>query len=151
MAARWSPSNEPAELVFAVCDLLLGQFRDQYGPPDLPDQGPAPPGRVREEDRLGPAQATAEALQRLGWKSVTRERVYPRLWEGMRRGLVRLQPPRHEMLARNLAYYYHLNSYHEDRERIQVIPVRGERAIEHVATAGALQVLTLIKRLAKAK
>ena len=92
-AKRWHPSEESDEIVFAVCSRFLehlGQQRD---------------ARAAEDDghRRGAAAAIAKWLgEEWNRGDLTRERIYPLLWEAARRNYLLLLPPRETSLARRI-------------------------------------------------
>ena len=97
----------------------------------------------------GKASATAVAAwaqSELGRNDITRERVYPIIQEGMRRGFLVLRPPRNELLAQRIA-----DRYKAKLGNVQVLNVQGPGALEQVASAGAELTLSLIKELGSRK
>jgi DNA-binding transcriptional regulator LsrR (DeoR family) len=97
----------------------------------------------------GKASATAVAgwaQKELGRDDITRERVYPLIQEGMRRGFLVLRPPRNELLAQRIA-----DRYKARLGNVRVLDVQGPGTLEHVASAGAELTLSLIKELGSGK
>jgi DNA-binding transcriptional regulator LsrR (DeoR family) len=141
-AKRWHPSEESDEIVFAVCSRFLehlGKHRDARAAED-------------EGHRRGAAAAIATWL-REQWNrgDLTRERIYPLLWEAARRNYLLLLPPRETSLARRIAERYGVAHFAEHEDAIQVVNVRGPNAFGEVASVGADTVLELIQRLGKKK
>jgi hypothetical protein len=139
---RWHPSDESDEIIFAACsrflDLLGKQFDTQSG--------------EEESQRKGAAAAVADWLRNeRGRSDLTRERIYPLLWEAARRNFMLLMPPRERNLAEQIARRYGIEEFIQDEDRIQVVNVRGDTAFRDVASLGADTVLSLIKRLGKTK
>ena len=93
------------------------------------------------------ATAVARWAQKdLGRDDITRERVYPILQEGMRRGFLVLRPPRNELLAQRIA-----DRYKARLGNVRVLDVQGPGSLEHVALAGAELTISLIKELGSRK
>ena len=141
-AKRWHPSEESDEIVFAVCSRFLehlGRQRDS---------------RAAEDDgrRKGAAAAIAKWLgEEWSRGDLTRERIYPLLWEAARRNFLLLLPPREANLARRIAERYGVEHFAGHEDAIQVVNVRGPGAFGEVASVGADTVLELIQRLGKKK
>ena len=139
---RWHPSQESDELVFAVCARFLAQLGKQYSRQSAD----------AERGRKGAAAAIADWL-REKWDrdDLTREKIYPLFWEAARRDFLLLQPPREQCLARQIADRFQIHQYFEDERTIQVVNARGRQAFEHVTSAGADLVYSLIEELGKKK
>ncbi|NUQ63002.1 MAG: hypothetical protein HUU20_10960 [Pirellulales bacterium] len=136
---RWVPSEESDELVFAVCERFLQQLAEQDGDSE-------------DTKKRGAAAVVAQWAQKeFDREDLTRQRIYPLVWQGVRRKFLFLQPPRKELLARQLAEHFQVRRYADDKQVLQVVDVRGPGAAQHVAAAGADLVLSLIERLGAAR
>lgn len=141
---RWHPQAETHELVFAVCDRFLANVARQFDPAD----GPAD----EKAKKAGAAAAVAEWLKTARARpDLTREKVYPLLWEAVRRGFLELKPPRDASLAKNIAFKHQIGRFQDDPEAIQVVDVHGREAHTYVALHAADLVHRLLKRLGEKK
>ena len=141
-AKRWHPSEESDEIVFAVCSRFLGHLGKHRDTRAAEDEG----------RRKGAAAAVAKWLgEECGRGDLTRERIYPLLWEAARRNFLLLLPPRETSLARRIALRYGVERFAQYEDAIQVVNVRGPGAFGEVASVGADTVLELIQRLGKKK
>ncbi|MFC1596939.1 sugar-binding domain-containing protein [Planctomycetota bacterium] len=138
---RWHPSEEKDELVFAVCKRFLDQLGRQS---DSQAAG--------EGGKKGAAAAVAEWLQeKKRRKDLTREKVYPFFREAVRRGFLVLRPPRNEDLTQRIRDTYHIGHSAGDDRSVQVIDVIRDEAIQHVTSAGADVVLSLVEKIGRKK
>jgi DNA-binding transcriptional regulator LsrR (DeoR family) len=83
------------------------------------------------------------------WKltpPLTREQVYPAIREARRRGFFVLLPPLHTALQERVA-----NKYGLPADRLHVVPVRGDGALDLLADAAADLIVQLIHDVAKTK
>lgn len=141
-AKRWHPSDESDEIVFAVCSRFLEHLGKQLDPHSGDE----------ESQRKGAAAAIAQWLETdWGRGDLTRERIYPLLWEAARRNYLLLLPPREKNLAQRIADRYGVPQYAKDEQTIQVVNVRGHGAFGEVSSVGADTVLSLIQRLGQKK
>ena len=102
--------------------------------------------RFLTSEKASASAVAAWARRELGRNDITREKVYPIIQEGMRRGFLELRPPRNELLAQRIA-----DRYKAKLGNVQVLDVQGPGALEHVAAAGARLTLALIKELGTRK
>ncbi|MDO5566692.1 MAG: sugar-binding domain-containing protein [Planctomycetia bacterium] len=135
---RWHPGNEPDDFVFSVCERFL---QDQ--------------GRAFQDSALSggdPTQQRASTIAKwvqetLKRPDISRERIYPILWEGTKRGFLRLVPPLEKMLSDRLRTKFDL----PESSEITVVNVSDNEASSHVASVAADKVLELIQQVAQAK
>lgn len=136
---RWHPSKEDDELVFAVCK----RFLDQLGRQSDSQVG-------GEGDKRGAAAAVADWLQKeKKRKELTREKIYPFFREAVRRGFLVLRPPRNKELAQRICDTYHIGHSPDDDRSVQVVDVIRDEAIQHVTSAGAEVVLSLVEKIGR--
>jgi hypothetical protein len=143
---RWHPREESSELVFAVCDRFLANMNELFG-------------QAAETAKIAPAKKTMGAAAAVAqWlrkdrdrPDLTREKVYPLLWEAVRRGFLLPKPPRDQNVAKNIAFKYQIERFHHDESSIQVVDVHGQGAHQHVATQAADLVHELVKKLGEKK
>ncbi|OHB83820.1 MAG: hypothetical protein A2V98_15765 [Planctomycetes bacterium RBG_16_64_12] len=137
---RWHPSHETDELVFAVCDRFLAQLDAQYNPHSANSHG----------GRKGAAAATADWVRdKWGRADLTREKIYPLFWEAARRRFLVLQPPRELHLAQRIADTFGVGRAQGDDRTVRVVGAHGSDALQHVSTAGAELVLSLVEEIGR--
>ena len=141
-AARWQPSHESDELVFAVCDRFLRQLGIASGSVTPEEVG------VKEEKK-GAAAAVSHWLKEYwGRPDLNREKIYPLFWEAAQRGFLLLQPPMEKLLADRIAKQYEIT---DSTRHIKVVNAQGDVASKHVAAAAADTVVDLIEQVAQEK
>lgn len=141
---RWHPHGESNELVFAVCDRFLANMARQFGQ--------AEEGADEKAKKAGAATAVADWLKADCMRpDLTREKVYPLLWEAVRRGYLLPKPPRERFVAKNIAFKHHCDRFQEDEDAIQVVDVHGREGHGHVAVHAADVVHDLIKKIGQTK
>jgi len=122
---RWHPSQESDELVFAVCDFFLS---------------------LGDGNEKRAVMAVVDWVQEhFGRTDIGRERVYPIFREGIHRRFVTLRPPLEDTVAQRIADLYGLCD--AQRHAIHVANVEGAQTHDHVASAAAELVYSLIRRI----
>jgi len=173
---RWQPSDEPDELVYAVCVRFLEQLHKKQkstrrgenksaeasevsgrcADEDAAEED-APRGKSKRKSRgkaaqRGGATEIAEWLkEHWGRKDLNRERVYPLISEGVRRGFLLLSPPLESALAEQIVRRFGINQPGQRRRSIHVVNVRGRESSRHVTSAAADLVHKLIYQIAETR
>ena len=130
---RWQASQEPDELIFAVCDRYFHQL------------GLASQTTAGEERTRGAAAAVAEWIQTEYHRpDITREKIYPLFWEACQRGFLLLQAPWEETLKQKLTSYYRLERHPGE---ITVVNASGDSTAQHVTSTAADQIVKLIDKV----
>lgn len=141
---RWHPGREDDELIFSVCDRFFSQMDAAY-------QSPSPDSTVLEGDnaeKKGAATAVANWLKLERHRpDLTREKIYPLLWEALKRGFLKLQTPFEQGLEENLREHFDLP---KESYNISVVNV-GINVGEHVTTQAAELIVSLIDKVYKDK
>ncbi|MCL2623096.1 MAG: hypothetical protein FWD31_05445 [Planctomycetaceae bacterium] len=141
-SARWQPSHESDELVFAVCDRFLRQLGVSSGGASATELG-------LKEEKKGAAAAVSHWLkEHWGRPDLNREKIYPLFWEAAQRGFLLLEPPMEKLLADRIGKQYAIDA---DRQSIKVVNSQGDVASRHVAAAAADTVVDLIEQVAQDK
>ena len=141
-AARWQPSHESDELVFAVCDRFLRQLGIASGSANASELG-------LKEEKKGAAAAVSHWLkEHWGRPDLNREKIYPLFWEAAQRGFLLLQPPMEKLLSDRIAKQYAID---DPSRHIKVVNAQGDVASKHVAAAAADVVVDLIEQVAQEK
>jgi len=141
-SARWQPSHESDELVFAVCDRFLRQLGVSSGSATPEELG-------LNEKKKGAAAAVSHWLkEHWGRPDLNREKIYPLFWEAAQRGFMLLQPPMEKSLADRIGKQYAIDT---TRQYIKVVNSQGDVASKHVAAAAADTVVDLIEQVAQEK
>jgi len=141
-SARWQPSHESDELVFAVCDRFLRQLGVASGSASASELG-------LKEEKKGAAAAVSHWLkEHWGRPDLNREKIYPLFWEAAVRGFLLLEPPMEKLLADRIGVQYAIDA---NRQHIKVVNSQGDVASKHVAAAAADTVVDLIEQVAQEK
>ena len=141
-SARWQPSHESDELVFAVCDRFLRQLGVASGSATPAELG------LNGEKRGAAAAVSHWLKEHWGRPDLNREKIYPLFWEAAQRGFLLLQPPMEKSLADRIGKLYAID---ESRQYIKVVNSQGDVASKHVAAAAADTVVDLIEQVAEEK
>ena len=137
-------SAQSNDLVYTACRLLL----EENTATDSADaKADASEGEKKSRKGPGPVARVEMALKDLGYDDITREQIYPLLWEGVGRGYVTLLAPRDKQLGDRVCDRYGIDNGR--RDRVVVVPTRGKRALEQVAREGANVIWEQIRRIAK--
>ena len=135
------PINEESdEFVYAAVEKFFGQLENKASNSNATD-------REANSSKVNTRNA-AEELSKQFNRKVTRERIYPLLWEGLRRKFVTMNPPISENLQNQLAEKFGLKD--SDKE-IRVVNVVGKDASTHVVHSTADYVVQLIERVQQEK
>ena len=144
---RWHASQEPDELIFAVCDRYFSQLGRASREREEDSENSAD-AELNERHR-GAASSVADWLQKVrGRTDITREKIYPMFWEACHRGFLLLQPPPEHNLCKKLVNTF---SLYKHPGEITVANVSGENAAQHVTSVAADQIVELIERVWKEK
>lgn len=137
-------SKEKDELIFAVCE----RFFEQLCPRDS-QNAPA----TTKTRRKGAASAVAEWLaNERDRPDLNREKIYPLLWEALRRGFLLLQAPIEKELRDGLIEKYDLQQYIDScNGEVIVTNVVGPTAPKDVNTRAADLIVDLIVDIYKLK
>jgi hypothetical protein len=103
-SARWQPSHESDELVFAVCDRFLRQLGVASGSASAAELG-------LKDEKKGAAAAVSHWLKEYwGRPDLNREKIYPLFWEAVQRGFMLLQPPMEKLLADRIGEHFAIDT-----------------------------------------
>lgn len=145
---RWQPTDEPDDLVYAVCVRFLEQFHEV---PLVHQQQPAKSASRRARGKAAQRGGATEIANWLrdAWNrpDLNRERVYPLVSEGVRRGFLLLSPPLEAKLAEDIAKKFQVNRPGQRQRSIHVVSARGSESSRHVTAAAAELVLKLIYQI----
>ena len=106
------------ELLFAVCEKFLGLEK--------------------------PTQI-AEWIENHSGTACTREQVYPLIHQALKRGFLKLNPPKDFLMAQRLVQKY------PQAGDVRVVSVRGPTVVQHLGSTAAELLLDLIKDVARSK
>ena len=154
-----SLAAEDDEFVYAVCERFFQCMKETHEP-----------GASSAKRRPGPAPAVVDWLVReRGREDVTREKIYPLIWQAFKRGFLLLKAPIKLSLRDRLIEKYGLDSYLAPREsadsdgapqsianaeaarQLVVVNVAGPTAARHVGSVAADEIIKLIYRVADEK
>jgi hypothetical protein len=155
-----SLAAEDDEFVYAVCERFFQCMKESHEP-----------GASQTKRRPGPAPAVVDWLVReRGRKDVTREKIYPLIWQAFKRGFLLLKAPIKLNLRDRLVEKYDLAAYlaHETgadsnatpqafvsnsdaARQLVVVNVAGPTASRHVGSVAADEIIKLIYRVADEK
>ncbi len=144
---RASLANEDDEFVYAVCERFFQCMEEAHGV-NAP-KAKRPPG---------PAVAVSDWLAReRGRDDVTREKIYPLIWQAFKRGFLLLRAPIELNLRDRLVEKFRLENYLSPSEsdasprKLVVVNVSGPTASRHVGSVAADEIVELIDRVAAEK
>lgn len=147
---RASLSTEDDEFVYAVCERFF-QCMEEAHAPNAPNA----------KRRQGPAVAVAEWLAReRGRGDVTREKIYPLIWQAFKRGFLLMRAPLELNLRDRLIEKYRLENYlappavdgePDAGRKLVVVNVSGSTTSRHVGSVAADEIVELIDRVAAEK
>lgn len=147
-----SLAAEDDEFVYAVCERFFQCMKETHNPDA--SQTKRPPG---------PATAVVDWLVReRGRDDVTREKIYPLIWQAFKRGFLLLKAPIKLKLRDRLVEKYDLGDYlalnessdsvdSDAARQIVVANVTGRTASQHVGSVAADEIIKLIYRVAEEK
>ncbi|MDO5580841.1 MAG: hypothetical protein Q4G69_06870 [Planctomycetia bacterium] len=140
---RWHASEESNALIFDVCKHFLDQFSSKQEN-DSDDSG-------SDSEKKGAAGTAQWVSQKWNRNDISREKIYPLLAEGIRRGFLFLQTPVEKQLPERLKNKFHLEN-HEGTITVVDIAGKDNSAIaEGVTSQAADQVIYLIDEVARQK
>ncbi len=160
---RASLTSEDDEFVYAVCERFFQCMKESHET-----------GASTAKRRPGPAASVVDWLVReRGRDDVTREKIYPIIWQAFKRGFLLLKAPIELNLRDRLVERYRLRAYLDptapsdasdvspapdravsdaDAERkLVVVNVSGPTASRHVGSVAADEIIKLIYRVAAEK
>ncbi|MBQ2850592.1 MAG: hypothetical protein IJE77_08925 [Thermoguttaceae bacterium] len=156
-----SLTAEDDEFVYAVCERFFQCMKETHEA-----------GASNSKRRPGPAASVVDWLVReRGRDDVTREKIYPLIWQAFKRGFLLLKAPIELNLRDRLTEKYKLDAYlapaapangadaaseqavaNADAERkLVVVNVSGPTASRHVGSVAADEIIKLIYRVAAEK
>ncbi|MBQ2788147.1 MAG: hypothetical protein IJE97_00815 [Thermoguttaceae bacterium] len=154
-----SLTAEDDEFVYAVCERFFQCMKETHEA-----------GASTAKRRPGPAASVVDWLVReRGRDDITREKIYPLLWQAFKRGFLLLQAPIEFNLRDRLIKKFELETYltptapasaatsegavaNSDVERkLFVVNVSGQTASRHVGSVAADEIIKLIYRVAAEK
>lgn len=157
-----SLTAEDDEFVYAVCERFFQCMKETHEA-----------GASSAKRRPGPAASVVEWLVReRGRDDVTREKIYPLIWQAFKRGFLLLKAPIELNLRDRLVERYELDAYltpsaasasssvdaatrtvpNADADRkLVVVNVSGPTASRHVGSVAADEIIKLIYRVAAEK
>ncbi len=150
---RASLTSEDDEFVYAVCERFFQCMEESHET-----------GASTAKRRPGPAASVVDWLVReRGRDDVTREKIYPIIWQAFKRGFLLLKAPIELNLRDRLVERFSLRAYlapdaseravaDSDAERkLVVVNVSGPTASRHVGSVAADEIIKLIYRVAAEK
>ncbi len=129
VGARRSINDESDELVFAVCQRFFEH--------------------IQGKSRKGVATAVAEWLaEEYGRADLTREKIYPLVWLGIRRNFLFLQAPVEKELSAKIIDKFNLAQFLTAQDgSVNVVNVSGKEASKQVASVAADKIVELICKI----
>ncbi len=147
---RIAVTKEPDEFVYAAADVFFSSMQ-----PDEETSVDDPSGKKTKKRKAskGCCVRTANELnERFGRDDMTRERIYPLIWEAMRRNFVVMNAPIAENLSKSIIEKFNLGERIEATNgAVTVVNVVGNTASRRVGEAAADSVVTLIDKVRKEK
>lgn len=133
-------SDETNEFVYAICSRYMEQATGSDK--DNPQGG--------KSSNKGITSTIAEwARNKFNRPDITREKIYPYIWEGFRRGFVSLNPPKTEELRDQLIKKFNLSSVLEEcGGDVYVTDVTDEESVaKNVSFQAAETIIELLKSI----
>ena len=145
-----SVRKESDDLIFAVCELFFKRIISDAGEKDPTDKKTGKKGR---RPRTGGAASVAkEIAEEFGRPDLTRERIYPILWEAINRKFLIMNIPYEVDLHSNLLRDYNLRQHiDESKGDITVVNTIMGDITEHVNTVAADHIIKLIDSVQERK
>ena len=139
---RSSLSAESDELIFAVCERFFNQLSPQ-----------APGATERGKRQKGAASSVADWLAKeRGRPDLNREKIYPLVWEALRRNYLLLHPPVEKDMREALIEKYGLREHLESCDgNVTITNVVGSTASKHVNSTAADIIIELIDKINRDK
>ena len=149
---RASLTSEDDEFVYAVCERFFQCMKESQEA-----------GASNAKRRPGPAASVVDWLVReRGRDDITREKIYPIIWQAFKRGFLLMKAPIEFNLRDRLVERYRLAAYltppassdasNADGERkLVVVNVSGPTASRHVGSVAADEIIELIYRVGAEK
>lgn len=149
-----SLTAEDDEFVYAVCERFFQCMKETHEP-----------GASAAKRRPGPAASVVDWLVReRGRDDITREKIYPLIWQAFKRGFLLMKAPIDLNLRDRLIEKYDLAPYlspaavseraasNADADRkLVVVNVSGPTASQHVGSVAADEIIKLIYRVSAEK
>ncbi len=149
-----SLTAEDDEFVYAVCERFFQCMKETHEP-----------GSTTSKRRPGPAASVVDWLVReRGRDDITREKIYPLIWQAFKRGFLLLKAPVELNLRDRLIEKFELDPYltpaasstrpvaSSDADRnLVVVNVSGPTASRHVGSVAADEIIKLIYRVSAEK
>ena len=147
---RIAVTKEPDELVYAAAETYFSTMQ-----PDEEDDSAKVDGKKKGRAKATKGCATRAAndlKERFDRQDLTRERIYPLIWEAIRRKFVVMNAPIEENLSRQLIEKFDLAQHLEATNgAITVVNVVGNITSQHVGEAAADRIVNLIDKVRKEK
>ena len=143
---RISVTEESDEFIYAVCESF---FREMAPRDDQNGNDASKPSKRPK----GAATAVAESLAKeFNRSDLTREKIYPLLWEALRRRFLIMNAPVENDLRRQLIEKFDLDAHvNETKGDVAVVNVVGKNASQHVSATAADRIIKLIFQVQKEK
>ena len=143
-----SLTAEDDEFVYAVCERFFQCMKETHEV-----------GSTTAKRRPGPAASVVDWLVReRGRDDVTREKIYPLIWQAFKRGFLLLKAPVELNLRDRLIDRFELSPYlaapaasADARRKLVVVNVSGPTASQHVGSVAADEIIKLIYRVSAEK
>lgn len=137
---RFRTKDETDELVYAVCERFLK--------PNILSEDSKEERSSTKGVTTAIAEWANEKFHRTATNRLTREKIYPIVWEGVERGFVLPNPPIEEQLESELVAAFHLEEHLKQCDgAVVVCNSASKTAAQNVSYRVADQIISLIKKI----